>query len=75
MTPDDNTRFEFWDDSGSGWRRTEAYIHSAVAGPLAATQYATVTNSNARWRLPNTSMTLAAGGASTNFTLRFQWVE
>ena len=52
----------------------EAYIHSAVSGPLAEAQYPTVTNSNARWRLPNTSLTLAPGG-STNYTLKFQWVN
>jgi hypothetical protein len=39
----------------------EAYIHSAVSGPIAEAQYPTVTNSNARWRLPNTSLTLAPG--------------
>jgi hypothetical protein len=73
MTPDSQTRFEFWDDLGSGGAY-EAYIHSAVAGPLAEAQYPTVTNSNARWRLPNTSLTLAPG-ASTNYTLKFQWVN
>ena len=73
MTPDSKTRFEFWDTLASGGVY-EAYIHSAVAGPLAEAQYPTVTNSNARWRLANTSLTLAAG-ASTNYTLKFQWVN
>jgi hypothetical protein len=73
MTPDSRTQFEFWDDNGSGGAY-EAYIHSAVTGPSAEAQYPTVTNSNARWRLPNTSLTLAPG-ASTNYTLKFQWVN
>jgi hypothetical protein len=73
MTPDSNTSFEFWDDLANGGAY-EAYIHSAVSGPLAEAQYPTVTNSNARWRLPNTSLTLAPG-ASTNYTLKFQWVN
>jgi Family of unknown function (DUF5695) len=73
MTPDNKTPFEFWDDAGAGGAY-EAYIHSAVAGPQAESQYATVTNGNARWRLPNTSMTLAPG-ASTNYTMTFQWVK
>ncbi len=73
MTPDAQTRFEFWDDLGNGGAY-EAYIHSAVTGPQAGAQYPTVTNSNARWRLPNTSLTLAPG-ASTNYTLKFQWVN
>jgi len=75
MTPDQNTGFEYWDtlasEGGDGY---EAYIHSAVADPLAEAQYPTVTNSNARWRLPHTSLTLAPG-ASTNYTLKFQWAN
>jgi hypothetical protein len=75
MTPDTGTGFEYWDTLGnSGGDGYEAYIHSAVSGPLAEAQYPTVTNSNARWRLPNTSLTLAPG-ASTNYTLKFQWVN
>jgi len=75
MTPDSNTRFEYWDTLGnSGGDGYEAYIQSAVSGPLAEAQYPTVTNSNARWRLPNTSLTLAPG-ASTNYALKFQWVN
>jgi hypothetical protein len=73
MTPDSNTRFEFWDTLAGGGVY-EAYIHSAVSGPLAEAQYPTVTNSNVRWRLPNTSLTLAPG-AATNYTLKFQWVK
>jgi hypothetical protein len=74
MTPDSGTSFEYWDTLGnSGGDGYEAYIHSAVSGPLAESQYPTVTNGNARWRLPNTSLTLAPG-ASTNYTLKFQWV-
>lgn len=71
MTPDSNTSFEYWDTLASGGVY-EAYIHSAVSGPLAEAQYPTVTNSNARWRFPNTSLTLAPG-ASTNYSLKFQW--
>jgi hypothetical protein len=76
MTPDNNTSFEYWDTQGnSGGDGYQAYIHSAVSGPLAETQFGlTITNSGARWRLPNTSMTLAPG-ASTNYTLKFQWVN
>ena len=73
MTPDNNTGFEYFDTLASGGVY-EAYIHSAVSGPLAETQYPTVTNSNAHWRLPNTSLTLAPG-ASTNYSLKFQWVN
>ncbi len=74
MTPDSGTPFEYWDSLGNSGSGYEAYIHSAVSGPLAEEQYPTVTNSNARWRLPNTSLTLPAG-ASTNYTLKFQWVN
>jgi hypothetical protein len=75
MTPDSGASFEYWDTLGnSGGDGYEAYLHSAVSGPLAEAQYPTVTNSNARWRLPNTSLTLAPG-ASTNYTLKFQWVN
>jgi hypothetical protein len=76
MTPDSSTSFEYWDTLGnSGGDGYEAYIHSAVSGPLAETQFgSTITNSGAHWRLPNTSMTLAPG-ASTNYTLKFQWVN
>ena len=35
MTPDGNTRFEFWDTLAGGGVWHEAYIHSAVSGPLA----------------------------------------
>ena len=74
MTPDSNTRFEYLDSLGSEGAGYEAYIHSAVSGPIAEAQYPTVTNSNARWRLPNTSLVLAAG-QSTNYSLKFQWVN
>ncbi len=39
----------------------------------AEAQYPTVTNSNPHWRLPITSLTLAPG-ASTNYSMKFQWV-
>jgi hypothetical protein len=74
MTPDSNTKFEYWDTLGSESAGYEAYIHSAVSGPIAESQYPTVTNSNARWRLPNTSLVLGPG-QSTNYSLKFQWVH
>ncbi|HEY3860438.1 MAG TPA: DUF5695 domain-containing protein [Verrucomicrobiae bacterium] len=75
MTPATNTGFEYWDTLGnSGGDGYEAYIHSAVSGPLAEAEFPTVTNSNARWRLPNTTLTLAPG-ASTNYTVKFQWAS
>jgi hypothetical protein len=76
MTPDSKTSFEYWDTLGdSGGDGYEVYIHSAVAGPLAETQFGTsITNSGAHWRLPNTSLTLAPG-AFTNYGLTFQWVN
>ncbi len=68
MTPDDNTKLEFWDNR-SGY---ETYIHSYVAGTNAAAQYPTVTTQGDRWRQPNTSLTLAPGG-SQSYGMKFQW--
>jgi hypothetical protein len=70
MTPDDNTKFEFWDVSGG----YEVYIHSYVAGTNAAAQNPSVTTGGQRWRQPNTSLTLLAG-ASQTYGLKFQWVN
>ena len=70
MTPDANTKLEFWDVL-NGY---EVYIHSAVAAASAAGQYPTVTTQGDRWRQPNTSLTLAAG-ASQNYGFKFQWVN
>ncbi len=70
MTPDDNTKLEFW-DVADGY---EVYIHSFVAGTNAAAQNPSVTTHGAKWRQPNTSLTLA-GGASQTYGLKFQWVN
>jgi hypothetical protein len=70
MTPNDNTKLEFWDDrSSSGY---EAFVHSYVAGTNAAAQNPTVTTQGDRWRQPNTSLTLAPG-ASQSYGFKFQW--
>lgn len=73
MTPDVNTKLEFWDDPGapSGY---EVYINSYVAATNAAAQYPTVTTHGERWRQPTTSLTLAAGGAQT-YGFKFQWAD
>jgi hypothetical protein len=68
MTPDDNTKLEFWDNR-AGY---ETYIHSYVAGTNAAAQYPAVTTQGDRWRQPNTSLTLAPGG-SQSYGVKFQW--
>ncbi|HEV2437594.1 MAG TPA: DUF5695 domain-containing protein [Verrucomicrobiae bacterium] len=68
MTPDDQTKLEYWDVL-NGY---EVYVHSAVAAANAATQYPTVTTQGQRWRQPNTSLTLAAG-ASQTYGFNFQW--
>ena len=68
MTPDDNTRLEYWDVL-NGY---EVYIHSAVAAGNAAAQFPAVTTQGDRWRQPNTSLTLAAGGFQS-YGFKFQW--
>ena len=70
MTPDANTKLEFWDVL-NGY---EVYIHSYVAGTNAAAQYPAVTTQGQRWRQPNTSLTLASG-ASQNYGFKFQWTD
>ncbi len=70
MTPDANTKLEFWDVL-NGY---EVYIHSYVAGTNAAAQYPAVTTQGNRWRQPNTSLTLASG-ASQNYAFKFQWAN
>jgi len=64
MTPMDNTRLEYWDYILNGY---EVYIHSAAAGAIAAGQ-------GTRWRQPNTSLTLPAGG-STSYGFKLQWAD
>ena len=70
MTPDDQTKLEFWDVL-NGY---EVYIHSYVAGTNAAAQYPSVTTQGQRWRQPNTSLALASGAAQ-NYGFKFQWVD
>ncbi len=70
MTPDDNTRLEYWDVL-NGY---EVYIHSAVAAGNAAAQFPAVTTQGDRWRQPNTSLTLAAGGFQS-YGFKFQWAN
>ena len=70
MTPDANTKLEFWDVL-NGY---EVYVHSYVAGTNAAAQYPAVTTQGQRWRQPNTSLTLASG-ASKNYGFKFQWAN
>jgi Family of unknown function (DUF5695) len=70
MTPDANTKLEFWDDL-NGY---EVYIHSYVAGTNAAAQYPSVTTQGQRWRQPNTSLILAPG-ASQKYSFKFQWAD
>lgn len=73
MTPDENTKLEYWDDPSppSGY---EVYIHSYVAATNAAAQFPSVTTQGDRWRQPNTSLTLAAGGSQT-YGFKFQWAN
>jgi hypothetical protein len=71
MTPDDNTKLEFWDVRAPGY---EVFVHSYVAGTNAAAQYPAVTTQGDRWRQPNTSLTLGPG-ASQTYGLKFQWAN
>jgi len=73
MTPDANTKLEFWDDPSppAGY---EVYLHSYVAGTNAAAQYPAVATQGSRWRQPNTSLTLAVGGAQT-YGFKFAWAN
>jgi hypothetical protein len=70
MTPDAQTKLEFWDVL-NGY---EIYIHSYVAGTNAAAQYPAVTTQGQRWRQPNTSLALASG-ASQHYGFKFQWAD
>lgn len=71
FTPDDHTKLEYWDRLNGGY---EVYIHSLAAGTISATNFPTVTTHGARWRQPNTSLTLAPGGAQ-NYGFKFQWAN
>jgi Family of unknown function (DUF5695) len=70
FTPDDRTKLEYWDRL-NGY---EVYIHSLVAGSISATNFPAVTTQGNRWRQPNTSLTLAAGG-SQSYGFRLQWAD
>jgi hypothetical protein len=70
LTPDPDTKLEYWDRL-NGY---EAYIHSFVAGALAATNFPAVTTQGNRWRQTNTSLTLGASG-SQSYGFKFQWVN
>jgi hypothetical protein len=70
MTPAENTKLEFWDHL-NGY---ETYIHSFVAGTNAAAQYPAVTTQGARWRQPNTSLSIAAN-SSQSYGFKFQWAK
>jgi|GEM_PF-753751 len=73
MTPEDNTKLEFWDDPSppTGY---EVYVHSYVAATNAAAQNASVTTHDDRWRQPTTSLTLSAG-SSQSYGFKFQWAN
>jgi hypothetical protein len=73
ITPDANTGLEYWDDPSppTGY---EVYIHSYVAATNAAIQFPSVITQGGRWRQPNTSLTLAAGGSQT-YGFTFQWAN
>lgn len=64
MTPDDNTKLEYWDAQRREFR---AYIFSAAADEIAKEH-------GTRWRQPNTSLTLASG-ASQTYGFKFQWAK
>lgn len=68
MTPDDNTKLEYWD---APRRQFRAYIFSASAGAIAREH-------GTRWRQPNTSVTLAPQGKSgdtQSYGFKFQWAK
>ncbi len=68
MTPDDNTKLEYWD---APRREFRAYVFSAAAG-------ATAREHGTRWRQPNTSLILAPKGKSGDtqtYGFKFQWAE
>jgi Family of unknown function (DUF5695) len=68
MTPDDNTKLEYWD---APRREFRAYIFSAAAGAVAREH-------GTRWRQPNTSLMLAPKGKSgdtQSYGFKFQWAK
>lgn len=62
MTPDDGTRFEYYDSGGGTFT---PYIHAAGAAAAARTAGGT-------WRLPVSTLSLEPGGRAS-YALRFQW--
>ncbi len=68
LTPDDNTRLEYWDAQRREFR---AYIFSAAAGAIAREH-------GTHWRQPNTSLMLKPEGKSgdtQSFGFTFQWAK
>ena len=75
MTPSSNTKLEYWDKlSGEAGDGYEAFIYSAAAGAIDATNFPTVITAGQRWRQPNTSLSLAAGGSQTH-SFNFEWAN
>ncbi len=73
MTPNDNTKLEYWDNSsGGGANGYEVFVYSETSGGIAAANYPSVTTQGGAWRLPNTSLTLSPNN-SQNFGFKFQW--
>lgn len=67
MTPEPGTGLEYWEAQGAGNYRV--FIHSAAAGAVAREH-------GTRWRLPNTSLSLAPrgrNGSTRRYGLTFQW--
>lgn len=65
MTPDANTRLEYWEAQG-GYR---VFIHSAVAGAAAKER-------GTNWRQPHTNLTLAPrgrDGSRRRYGFKFHW--
>ena len=70
LTPDDNTKLEYWDRL-NGY---EVYIHSAAASAISATNYPTVSTHGNRWRQPTTSLILPPGNFQ-RYGFKFQWAN
>ncbi len=66
LTPSRQTSLEYWEASRSGGYRV--FVHSAVSGALAKKEHGT------RWRQPDTSLTLPAGGERV-YGFSFHWAD
>ncbi|MGN6556174.1 MAG: DUF5695 domain-containing protein [Verrucomicrobiota bacterium] len=73
ITPNDDTRLEYWDVLNG----FEVYLHSKAAYAVATNFYAG-TYADAikgdRWRQPNTSLTLPGSGSKA-YGFKFEWVD